>query len=69
MCGDSPGAAVRKNAITDSGQRCVVIHGSHNVTIEGASFLFLFVARYSSRIGKWMWGLCSYVGYLSCVGY
>lgn len=34
MSGDVDGSIVRKNVIRNSKQRCVVIHGSHNVTIE-----------------------------------
>ena len=34
MCGDTTGTIVKKNVITNSLQRCVVIHGTHGVTID-----------------------------------
>ena len=34
MCSDVSGSIVRKNLVRSSGQRCVVIHQSDNVTIE-----------------------------------
>ena len=33
MCGDVDGALVSKNSIRDSKQRCVVVHGTHNLTV------------------------------------
>ena len=33
MCGSVLGAVVAKNSIRQSNQRCVVVHGSHNVTV------------------------------------
>ena len=34
LCQDVKGSIVSKNSIRNSNQRCVVIHGSHNVTIS-----------------------------------
>lgn len=34
LCGDVSGSIVRKNLVRSSHQRCVVIHRSHNVTVE-----------------------------------
>ena len=34
VCQDSCGSIVSKNLIRESNQRCVVIHGTHNVKVE-----------------------------------
>jgi hypothetical protein len=34
LCGDVYGAIVAKNSIRDSKQRCMVVHGTHNLTID-----------------------------------
>eukprot|EP00957_Ditylum_brightwellii_P179535 13677025-Ditylum_brightwellii.AAC.1 len=34
MSGNVAGSTVRKNVIRESNQRCVVIHGSHEVLVE-----------------------------------
>ena len=34
VCGDTTGSIIAKNVITNSLQRCVVIHGTHGVTID-----------------------------------
>ena len=36
MCGSvDPGTIAKRNLVMDSNQRCLVIHGTHNMTIEG----------------------------------
>jgi len=35
ICGDTRGTfTIRKNSIHDSKQRCVVVHSTHNLTID-----------------------------------
>jgi hypothetical protein len=35
LCGDTPGSIVLKNTIRQSNQRCVVVHGTNKLRIEG----------------------------------
>jgi hypothetical protein len=35
MCGDVTGSVVSKNLIRESNQRCIVVHRSHNLQIDG----------------------------------
>ena len=51
LCRSVEGSVVAKNSIVDSNQRCVVVHGTHNLTVsenvafENKGHCFMTVSR------------------------